>query len=194
MTVNDIKAAALSLFAGNSYEGASLAEIAKRAEIKKPSIYAHFRSKEDLYLSVFNDVMRNYVDHIRQQMGEAATGSSAENKLYIMFSGTCRFYQDNEEKAAFLKRAMMFPPAFLEGKLRDAFSAYEKETTEMLQAIFNEGIETGTIRCEKVEDLIAAFYCQIDGLFMQMLYCGRDNFDSKQESVWSIFWSGINNH
>jgi AcrR family transcriptional regulator len=190
MTVEDIKSVALSLFAENSYEGTTLSEIAKRVGIKKPSIYAHFDGKEDLFLSVFQDVMKDYVGYIEQHL-KKIENYSVKDKLHAMLSDTCRYYMDNEENAAFLKRAMMFPPVFFEEQLREEFLAYEQETTKMLRKIFREGIETGTIRDENIEDLIAAYYCQIDGLFMQMFYYSRENFDSKFNSVWNIFWSGI---
>ena len=43
--------AALRVFAGSSYSGATTAEIARAAGISEPILYRHFASKRDLYLA-----------------------------------------------------------------------------------------------------------------------------------------------
>ena len=46
-----IVVAALRVFAGSSYSGATTAEIAREAGISEPILYRHFASKRDLYLA-----------------------------------------------------------------------------------------------------------------------------------------------
>lgn len=190
MSSDNIKRVALFLFAEHGYTGTSLSDIAKEVGIKKPSIYAHFTGKEELFLDVFRDVMNDYVKSIEQLVVKIKTYSVNE-KLYTILRDTCNYYMHNEEQTAFLKRTMMFPPSFLEEKLRSEFLASEEATSTILHAVFHEGIKNGTIKNIAVEELLAAYYCQIDGLFMQMFYYSRDNFESKFESVWNIFWEGI---
>lgn len=43
--------AALRVFAGGSYSGATTAEIAREAAVSEPILYRHFASKRDLYLA-----------------------------------------------------------------------------------------------------------------------------------------------
>ncbi|MEX3715857.1 TetR/AcrR family transcriptional regulator [Cytobacillus horneckiae] len=50
MTDKQLKKVALIHFALHGYEGGSLTLIAKEVGIKKPSIYTHFKSKEELLL------------------------------------------------------------------------------------------------------------------------------------------------
>lgn len=58
MTANRIKAVALSHFARYGYEGTSLANIAQEVGIKKPSIYAHFKGKEELYFTCLESALQ----------------------------------------------------------------------------------------------------------------------------------------
>lgn len=51
LTANRIQLIALSHFAKYGYAGTSLSKVAEEVGIKKPSIYAHYKSKEDLFLS-----------------------------------------------------------------------------------------------------------------------------------------------
>lgn len=52
---NEIKEAALKYFTIHGYEGAPLSLIAEEARMKKQSIYAHFKGKDDLFLQVLRD-------------------------------------------------------------------------------------------------------------------------------------------
>jgi AcrR family transcriptional regulator len=51
-----IRTVALELFAEQGYEKTSLREIAERLQVTKAALYYHFRTKEDIVTSLFNDV------------------------------------------------------------------------------------------------------------------------------------------
>ncbi|HEX3591750.1 MAG TPA: helix-turn-helix domain-containing protein [Pseudonocardiaceae bacterium] len=52
-----IQDVALELFAEQGYEKTSLREIAERLDVTKAALYYHFRTKEDIVGSLFDDVM-----------------------------------------------------------------------------------------------------------------------------------------
>ncbi|TDT32518.1 AcrR family transcriptional regulator [Naumannella halotolerans] len=56
---------ARSVFADHGYEGASVEEIAARAEVSKPIVYEHFGGKEGLYGAVVDREMSLLSDGIR---------------------------------------------------------------------------------------------------------------------------------
>jgi TetR/AcrR family transcriptional repressor of mexJK operon len=56
-----IRAAAKKLFAKHGYEGASIDEIARVASVSKPTLYAHFGSKERLFLEILEAAGDNIV-------------------------------------------------------------------------------------------------------------------------------------
>jgi hypothetical protein len=86
---------------------------------------------------------------------------------------------------------MLFPPDFLEEKLREKFLASEEAQSAILRAIFAEGMKQGIIRQEEMDHLLASYYCLMDGLFVQAFYYGRENFAARLESVWKTFWLGV---
>ncbi|MFD9355513.1 TetR/AcrR family transcriptional regulator [Streptomyces sp. NPDC060031] len=53
-----IQDVALELFAEQGYEKTSLREIAERLEVTKAALYYHFKTKEDIIISIFDDVTR----------------------------------------------------------------------------------------------------------------------------------------
>lgn len=58
MSSKKIRDVALSHFANFGYEGASLSKIAEGVGIKKPTIYSHYKGKDDLFLSVVHYVFQ----------------------------------------------------------------------------------------------------------------------------------------
>jgi AcrR family transcriptional regulator len=57
-------AAAEEVFVRDGYEGAQLDEIATRAGRSKGAVYTHFKSKEDLFLALFEDRTRSYIEQL----------------------------------------------------------------------------------------------------------------------------------
>ena len=56
--------AADEVFVRDGYEAAQLEEIAARAGRSKGAVYTHFKSKEDLFLALFEHRTRSYVDRL----------------------------------------------------------------------------------------------------------------------------------
>jgi AcrR family transcriptional regulator len=55
-TREKIRTVALELFAEQGYEKTSLREIAERLQVTKAALYYHFKTKEDIITSLFQDV------------------------------------------------------------------------------------------------------------------------------------------
>lgn len=190
VTASKIKSAALRLFAQNGYDATPLSAIAGEVGIKTPSLYAHFSSKEDLFLEVFDSLVQEQLVKIKA-MGDTLTGKSVHDKLYSILLDACRTYWLSEENVTFLKRAMLFPPAALQEELRSRFAESEEALSSVLRSIFQEGMEEGTLRHEQAEDLLASFYCLLDGAFIQQFYYTRSDFEQRLQSVWRLYWQGI---
>jgi AcrR family transcriptional regulator len=62
---------ARSLFAERGYEGASIEEIAQRANVSKPVVYEHFGGKEGLYAVVVDREMSALLDGITSSLTNA---------------------------------------------------------------------------------------------------------------------------
>ncbi|WP_168188812.1 TetR/AcrR family transcriptional regulator [Thermoflavimicrobium daqui] len=191
MTAQKIKEAALKQFSKSGYEGASLSKIASEVGIKKPSIYAHFRSKEDLFLTVYREVLVEHVHWIEKIVDEMKQ-NSVEEKLYrILYFFSCELEGYDEEKLEFLKRTTIFPPSFLKERIRAQFLEVEQQLSRILIKVFAEGIKQKLIRPENMEDLLYAYYSLLDGTEIHGFYYGREHVAQKLQKRWDIFWRGI---
>ncbi|MFD4247220.1 TetR/AcrR family transcriptional regulator [Streptomyces sp. NPDC058525] len=68
-----IQDVALELFVEQGYEKTSLREIAERLEVTKAALYYHFKTKEDIIVSVFADLTRPVDELIAWAQGQPPT-------------------------------------------------------------------------------------------------------------------------
>ncbi|MGW2563802.1 TetR/AcrR family transcriptional regulator [Streptomyces sp. NPDC001514] len=86
-----IQDVALELFAEQGYEKTSLREIAERLQVTKAALYYHFKTKEDIVISIFEDLTRPLDELIAWAEEQPRT---LETKLEIL-----RRYQAALERA-----------------------------------------------------------------------------------------------
>ncbi|WP_217235031.1 TetR/AcrR family transcriptional regulator [Streptomyces sp. AC555_RSS877] len=89
---------ALELFAEQGYEKTSLREIAERLDVTKAALYYHFKTKEEILVSIFEDLAKPIEDLIEWGKGQPHT---LETKQEIV-----RRYSDALDGAAPLFRFM----------------------------------------------------------------------------------------
>ncbi|MGJ7912910.1 TetR/AcrR family transcriptional regulator [Neobacillus sp. LXY-1] len=192
MTRDKIIEAALVLFAKNGYEGTTLTEIAKAVGIQKPSIYNHFKSKEEIFLTIYEKLLWLHIHQIEKLM-EEIKGLSAKDQLFEILNLTVQYHIQSEEQSTFLSRSVFFPPENLKKQLREQFMVAEDAVSEILRTIINNGMENGEIRKGNIEDLIMSYYCVLDGIFIELSYYGVEKMKSRVGSIWNNFWFGFKN-
>lgn len=190
MTKEKIKHAAIAQFAKDGYAGAALSVIAKEVGIKTPSIYAFYKSKDSLFLSAFEDVMDEHFNHI-QKISNNFDHLSTEEKLRGVLERVCTYHTEEKIKTVFLNRAMLFPPDSLRDALHDIFMREEDMLSDLLTGIFKQGIKEGTIVNHRMEDLLASYFCLLDGVFLQLFYYSAEAFNERVASSWKVFWNGV---
>ncbi|WHY02530.1 TetR/AcrR family transcriptional regulator [Neobacillus sp. DY30] len=192
MTKDKIIAAAMALFAKNGYEGTALSDIAKEVGIRKPSIYNHFKSKEEIFLKIYEDILWLHVKKIEKLMDEIKD-HPPKDQLYQILMLTCQYYLDYQEQSTFLNRATFFAPEGLKEEIQNQFMAAEEKMSEILRKILNEGMESKEIREGNIEDFIMSFYCLIDGIFIEFSYYGAEKMIPRIPNIWKNFWYGLKN-
>ncbi|HZK18100.1 MAG TPA: TetR/AcrR family transcriptional regulator [Clostridia bacterium] len=65
---DNIIEAAVKIIAKNGYHNSQVSKIAKEAGVADGTIYLYFRNKEDILVSVFNNKMTKFIDHIREKI------------------------------------------------------------------------------------------------------------------------------
>ena len=73
MSKQQLKIAAMNLFATHGYEGASMQLVAEAVGIKKQSIYTHYRNKDELFLAACEQAMNEELAYTLAQVEKMET-------------------------------------------------------------------------------------------------------------------------
>jgi AcrR family transcriptional regulator len=109
-TRSRIQAVALELFAEQGYEKTSLREIAERLGVTKAALYYHFRTKDDIVASLFDDMLAHLdaiVDWAHERTVDAETRREIVRRYAAVLSGPgeglIQFVQGNQSAVRDLK-------------------------------------------------------------------------------------------
>ena len=183
-TQNRIKEVALILFARKGFEGTSLSDIASGVGIKKPSLYAHYKNKEDLFLGVIHKVFVDY-NAFLIKTGEELSDQRPENQLYQLLHKNTNYLR-NDELGLIFKRMMLFPPESLR---TDIYAMFEKTEDVIRQVI--KSILVQMVNEEEWEQVFDAYLCMLDGVFEQVFYYSPEEHKKRLENSWSVFIQGV---
>ncbi|QHC26139.1 TetR/AcrR family transcriptional regulator [Streptomyces sp. GS7] len=134
-----IQDVALELFAEQGYEKTSLREIAERLEVTKAALYYHFKTKEDIIISLFEDLCRPIDELIAWAEGQPRT-LETKQELVRRYSESLRssealfrFMQENQATVRDLTIGQRFKQRML--TLYDLLKEPDAEMVDQVRCI-----------------------------------------------------------
>jgi AcrR family transcriptional regulator len=187
---NEIKEAALKYFTIHGYEGASLSQIAEEVGMKKQSIYAHFKGKDDLFLQVLRDAKETELSSKLQYFSKVDL-KNPEKDLYGFLQLVIDLFQKNEH-IKFWLRMSFFPPAHLEKEIGQEVIDIEEKVQAILECKFHDWINAKLIVEDEAITPTYAFLGVVDSILLELVY-GNDEkrLNDKLSASWKVFWRGI---
>lgn len=129
----ELLATAAKVFSARGYEGASLREICAAAGILAGSMYHHFRSKEDLFVSVHAEGFR----HLNEVVDRALEGKTDpwERLEAAIGAQLAELVERNDVVAVTSASLFHMQGTRLQRRLNRARSAYEDRFRKLIQAL-----------------------------------------------------------
>lgn len=181
---------ALKHFAEEGYEGASLSKIAEEVGIKKPSIYAHYKSKDDLFMSALHYSMESQ----KTQMA-SYFNLSRNQPLEKALSGYFHWFakeSDENVQMKFILRTAYFPPLKLEKEVGQLFNPFFEDMHRHLTRLLRERERHEKVLHEEDYSKAAlAFLTIAEGTMTELVYSGQEQYEKRFEAIWPIFWRGL---
>lgn len=165
--------AAVKVFARKGYHGARVSEIARRADVADGTIYLYFQNKEDILVSLFDEIMSEHLQNKRQQL---AGLPDAPARLLAIAETHLKLLGSNRDLAVVfqveLRQSTQFMERFTASWLHDYFA--------LLTEVIEEGQREGSLRAElPVKVVTKAFFGALDEMVTSWVV-GRKDYDVAQ--------------
>ncbi|MFJ2606746.1 TetR/AcrR family transcriptional regulator [Streptomyces sp. NPDC091279] len=134
-----IQDVALELFAEQGYEKTSLREIAERLDVTKAALYYHFKTKEEILVSIFEDLsqpIEALIEWGRRQPQNLATKQEIIRRYSDVLAGASRlirFMQENQATVKELRIGEMFRNRMI--GMRDILIDPESELIDQVRCV-----------------------------------------------------------
>ena len=171
-------------FSKHGYNGTSLGDIAAEAGIQKSSLYAHFQSKDDLFLYVFRNAHESSLSQIKAICADPSF--SDEEKLFQIFSTTCN------NDAVNIFRMSFYPLPNIQEQISSIFTDNVSQTYQMASTLFDHLKSSGAM-IDRPNNMIFDLYVT---LMNGAMFNIPEPSTMLQDSVayyWNCFceWSGL---
>ncbi len=183
-----IRGAAAALFAQRGYSGASMAEIALRVGIRKPSLYNHYSSKEELFMDLLHSGLRQWR---ALSSGVLAEAGQHEERLRLHLHHLLAFAAKNPDTMAICRLAVVQIGGEYGERLADVLSAHREEYQDRLEDFFARATEAGEVVAEKPRVLMLSWLVFLEGLLTRQLLALDEHCQPHLEQLWRLFWRGI---
>ncbi len=138
-TRGDIQRTALRMFNAQGYDKTSLREIAERLDVTKAALYYHFKTKEEILVSIFEDLSRpleHLIEWGREQPHTLETKQEIIRRYSEALAGAAplfRFMQENQATIRELSIGEMFKTRML--GLRDILMDPDADLVDQVRCV-----------------------------------------------------------
>mgnify|MGYP001549567624 CR=1 FL=1 len=187
----EILAAALEVFAGRGFHGATMAEISKTSQYPLGTIYKYFPGKKEMY----HDLVITTVQELGQILYEirCSPNLSPVEKLHAALAAQARFYQANKEVARIYISERSNIDAVAMPKLNERVNHLHEKMVTLFREIIEQGIEKKEIKPLPSLDMAELFSDIVHSTAWASLFREEDQSsqDERLDLVFKMFTTGI---
>lgn len=188
-----IKETSVNLFSKKGYEGTSVRDITKSLGITPAALYAHFSSKEELFLEIlregWEEILKEAEDIIISNQGKPY-----KDILHDVYKHYVTSYIKDSQKPVFLLRSVMFPPDELREKVFNIFLKNSSGFNVHMKEIFSKCIEKGIIKDFAIKEHEDIFYKFVDCFLFEVTAINKKITMDEIEKHWVFYWKLIENN
>lgn len=127
--------AATQAFSEKGYADVTIAEIARKADVANGTIYGYFKNKEDVLLSISEELFKSNLDQLKQTFG----GNAPVKKLWLFIRDHFHQYLVDPSFVIVFLTMVQYNRRFYESRAYKSQYKYVMELEKMVENILHEG-------------------------------------------------------
>lgn len=198
LTEKAIQKAAQEVFFEKGYVNATISEIAKLAGVAKGSIYLHFQTKDDLYLSLMLPMLQEINKSLTELKKKFTQKRDLTGKEFVegFYNHYCRIYSFDPDGIRIIQAFQLgdLIAAMSEEKQQE-LTAVARENFQLSRSIFTLAIERKSIRQFNTMELVDIFWSIFIGVVQleesKLRLTGKNHFEDTLRSAFAILARGL---
>ncbi len=186
----EIMEAAVRIFARKGFAASTMEEIAYEAEFSKGAVYLHFGSKEELIVSILQDLQENT---ILTGLREVLDGSrTLRLELQALYRRAAELAFAHELHMSLSAPIHLCKISGLSEETREKVSAFHDEALQLIRQRVEIARATGELRNVSLEAVVGLIDGSLDSLVLTRWGCeSMDELAQAADEVIDIMFDGI---
>lgn len=188
-TNGKIRFTAFKFFLEKGYEATNIRDICKIVNIKPSSLYFYYKSKQDLFFSIYDEIWDNKIKFMKnfEELNSNMTPKLKFERLYIT---TIEYHISNILNEKFLIRYHFFPAEEIVTQITDRYKYWTNEENNIIKNLINGCIEAGTLDKERnINEYLQDYKKLVSNQIINMLIHSVKISLDDQIMIWDKFWS-----
>lgn len=157
-----LQRAALELFAERGFDGASMADLADRIGIAKPSLYNYYRSKEELLLDLLEQAIARWLNECVPAFDAEA---ALETQLHRYFHKVLEFLRVHPHEVVLYHLATLH----LQGEVAERAHRLFEQAEARIEQTFERSFQAARARGELGQQVDSSLFRDFLGVFFRGL-------------------------
>jgi AcrR family transcriptional regulator len=184
-----IRYVAFKLFLEKGYEATNIRDICKEVDIKASSLYFYYKSKQELFFSIYDEI---YCENIRfrRDVEELNQNIFPNLKLYYLYKRMMGHFAQDIVKQKFLLRYHLFPPEELSASIREKYKDFTGEENKVILNIVNQCLDRKILNDNRLPNDYLQEYKKFESSQVtEMIISNIKVSDTELDTVWIRFWN-----
>jgi TetR/AcrR family transcriptional repressor of bet genes len=149
--------------ARHGYEGATIAEVAKAANLTPGLVHYHFNNKEEILLDLLAELVERHDERLEAKLNQCAADPTSEVTAFIDFHLGLGADADPDALACWI---LISGEALRNHKVRASFEQALERMVARLERIIASGVEQRAFTCPSPPAAASALFATIQGYFV----------------------------
>ncbi len=189
ITNDNIRYTSFISFLEKGYEGTNIRDICMKVNIKPSSLYFYYKSKQELFFSIYDDIWNNKITSISNN-DDLDINISPKMKLYYIYKKKIDFCTNNIVYEKFLLRYHMFPAEEISTALRNRFNFWTNEENIIILNIIDQCIDRNLLdNIRSSNDYLQEYKRFESNQIVDMVISNIKKSPEDLDTLWYKFWN-----